>query len=494
MGGKPYTRSKLDRACLPVVFFELAEGAGRGIAMDKTELIRGLAKILGPDDVLHRKRDLLVYEYDASLIRGLPDAVVFPESTKEVSDVVRFAAAHKVPVVPRGAGTNLSGGTVAVNGGIVLEFSRMNRILSIDTANQRVVVQSGVVNLDLQNALAPLGYFFAPDPASQKISTLGGNAGEDAGGPHCLKYGVTTNHVLGLELVLPDGRVVHTGGAVAEPPGYDLTGLVVGSEGTIGAVTELTLRIMRLPEALKTLLAVFDRLDDASQSVSDIIAAGIIPATLEMMDRQMIKAVEAASPSGYPLDAEAVLIIEVDGPAMSLEHEEEIVVERCRRNRVREIRVARSQAERDKLWAGRRAAFGSVSYLAPSRSVQDGTVPRTRLTEVLRRVVEIGEKYQLQIVNVFHAGDGNLHPLILFDERNPDDVKRVEEAQAEILEACVSLGGTLTGEHGVGVEKRDSMTLLFSPAELQTMRKIKTVFDPNDLFNPAKVIPLAYCN
>jgi glycolate oxidase len=457
--------------------------------VNNTDLAKELRRVVAPANVLHEKRDLLAYEYDASLAQGTPDAVVFAENTTDVSRVMRFAHENKIPVVPRGAGTNLSGGTVALEGGIVLELSRMNRILSIDTANQRAVVESGVVNLDLQNALAPLGFFFAPDPASQKISTLGGNAGENAGGPHCLKYGVTTNHVLGLEVVLSDGTVINTGGMTEDSPGYDLTGLFVGSEGTFGVTTKLILRIMRSPEAVKTMLAIYDNLDDASQTVSDIIAAGIIPATLEMMENQMIRAIEMATHSGYPTDAEAILIIEVDGAAGGLAPQLEIIEQLCRANNVREVRIAKDQAERDQLWAGRRAAFGAVSFIAPSRYVQDGTVPRTRLVEMLRKIDEIAKKYDLTIGNVFHAGDGNLHPLILFDARNKEDLVRVEEAGKEILSHCVALGGTITGEHGIGIEKRGAMSLLFSPAELHLMGTIRLALDPEAILNPGKVLP-----
>nr|MDA8217711.1 FAD-binding protein [Dehalococcoidales bacterium] len=374
-------------------------------------------------------------------------------------------------------------------GGIVLEFSRMTRILEIDTANQRAVVEPGVVNLELQNALAPLGFQYAPDPASQKISTMGGNVGEDSGGPHCLKFGVTSNHILGLEVVLPSGEVVHVGGAVEDSPGYDLTGLMVGSEGTLGVVTKITVRIMRLPEAVKTLLAVYERLEDVGQTVSDIIAAGIIPATLEIMDRPVIKAVEDSVHAGYPLDAEAVLLIEVDGLADGLERQAEEIVAICRRNNVRDVRVAKTAAERDGLWSGRRGAFGAVARVRPSYLVQDGTVPRTELAAILREVMEIAAKYRVTVGNVAHAGDGNLHPLFMYDPKDRDEARRVHEAGTEILAACVRVGGTLSGEHGIGLEKQKSMPLRFSKVELDTMATVKRVFDPQDRFNPDKVLP-----
>lgn len=419
----------------------------------------------------------------------MPDAVVFPASTAEVAAVVKLARKHQVPVTPRGAGTNLSGGTLPVRGGIVLEFSRMNRILEIDTTNQRAVVEPGVVNLDLQNVLAPMGFQYAPDPASQKTSTIAGNIGEDAGGPHCLKYGVTGNHVLGLEVVLPDGEVVHVGGAVEDNPGYDLVGLLVGSEGTLGIVTKATLRIMRLPETVKTLLAVYENLEDVGRTVSDIIAEGIIPATLELMDRPVIKAVEDSVHAGYPLDAEAVLLIEVDGLADGLDAQAEKIVEICKRNNVREVRVAKSAAERDALWSGRRGAFGAVARVRPSYLVQDGTVPRTELASILRRVVQISEKHGVMVGNVAHAGDGNLHPLFMYDPKDQDEARRVHAAGSEILAACVEVGGTLSGEHGIGIEKQTSMPLRFGATELRVMRALKQAFDPSDLMNPGKITP-----
>ncbi len=452
-------------------------------------VLRELRAVVGAAGMLTAPRDLLAYEYDATVERALPDAIIFPASTADVVAIVKIAQRERLPIVPRGAGTNLSGGTLALRGGIVLEFSRMNRILEIDTTNQRAVVEPGVVNLDLQNALAPLGFYYAPDPASQKTSTLGGNVGEDSGGPHCLKYGVTSNHVVGLEVVLPTGEVVHTGSAVEDSPGYDLTGLLVGSEGTLGIVTKITVRIMRLPEAVKTLLAIYDRLEDVGQTVSDVIAAGIIPATLELMDRPVIKAVEDSVHAGYPLDAEAVLLIEVDGLADGLERQAEEIVAICRRNNVRDVRVAQTAAERDLLWLGRRGAFGSVARVRPSYLVQDGTVPRTRLPEILREVVAIAAKHKVMVGNVAHAGDGNLHPLFMYDPKDKDESRRVHEAGTEILARCVEMGGTLSGEHGIGLEKQKVMPLRFGPVELATMAALKRSIDPQDLLNPGKILP-----
>ena len=453
--------------------------------------VAALKQIVGPQNVLTAQRDLLAYEYDGTVERFKPDAVVFPAGTAEVVQVVKLAGRERIPVIPRGAGTNLSGGSLPARGGIVVEFARLNRILEIDTANQRAVVEPGVVNLDLQNALAPLGFTYAPDPASQKVSTMGGNVGEDSGGPHCLKYGVTANHVVGLEMVLASGEVVHVGSAVEDAPGYDLAGLMVGSEGTLGIVTKITVRILRLPEAVKTLLGVYDRLEDVGQTVSDIIAAGIIPATLELMDRPVIKAVEDSVHAGYPLDCEAVLLIEVDGIADGLERQAEEIMAICRRNGVREIRLAKSNAERDALWLGRRGAFGSVARVRPSYLVQDGTVPRTRLAQVLRDVVAIAQKHDVMVGNVAHAGDGNLHPLFMYDPKDRDEARRVHEAGAEILARCVELGGTLSGEHGIGLEKQQAMPLRFGPVELRTMARIKQACDPADLMNPGKILPPA---
>ncbi|MBI4294848.1 MAG: FAD-binding protein [Chloroflexi bacterium] len=452
-------------------------------------LLKELRSIAGRQDVLTAAGDLVAYSYDATQRQSLPEAVVFVTSTAQVSAVLRAACRHRVAVVPRGAGTNLSGGSLSIRGGIVLELSRMNRILEIDTANRRAVVQPGVINLDLQNTLARLGFMYAPDPASQKTCTLGGNLAEDSGGPHCLKYGVTSNHILGMELVLPDGEVVDIGGATADTPGYDLVGLLVGSEGTLGVATRITVRIMPLPEAYRTLLAAFDTLEDAGQAVSEIVAAGIIPGSLELMDRTVLRAVEESFHAGYPVDAEAALIIELDGLEDSLERQAQRVTEICHSNRVRLVHLAQTAAERDALWQGRRGAFGAVARLRPAYIVEDGTVPRTRLVEMLRRVAQIARNHGLCIGNVAHAGDGNLHPLILFDPADAAERARVEQAGREILAACVELGGTLSGEHGIGLQKQDCMSLMFTPDEINLMRAIKHTLDPNDLMNPGKVLP-----
>ena len=445
--------------------------------------------IVGKDGVLSTPTQLMVYEYDASADSHLPDAVVLPRSAEQVAAVVKVCNREGIPFTARGAGTNLSGGSVPVMGGVVIVLTRLNRLLEIDIENQRAVVEPGFLNLELSSALAPYGYYYAPDPASQKTSTLGGNVGENAGGPHCLKYGVTTNHVLGMEIVLPDGSIVETGGKPLDLPGYDLTGLFVGSEGTFGIVTRLTVRIMRLPEAVKTLLAIFETIDDAANTVSDIIAEGILPATLEMMDKTVIKAVELAYSSGYPLDAEAVLIIELDGVRDGQDRMAEEIVAICQRHRVREVKVAKDQAERDRLWAGRRGAFGAMTKLRPNYIVNDGTVPRTKLPEVLRKVGEVSRKYDIEIANVFHAGDGNLHPLVLFSQMDQDETGRAMASARDILEACTEVGGTISGEHGIGLEKKDAMRLVFSDADIRAMRLVKQALDPAGLCNPMKVLP-----
>ena len=457
--------------------------------MEKEKMIQELAKIVGKEDVLSSEMQLRLYEYDASLIRSKPDCIVLPGSTEEGSKVVKFAHENKIPVIARGAGTNLSGGSVLTQGGIALLFTRMNKILEVDTENQRVVVEPGVVTLDLKGVLAKHGYDYQPDPASEKVTTLGGNFGENSGGPHCLKYGVTSNHTLGAEVVLYDGTVVTMGGKSLDNPGFDLTGVMVGSEGTLGIVTKMVLRIMPKQEAVKTMMAVFNSIEDGGSAVSAIIADGIIPATLEMMDNLTIKAVEEAYKVGLPLDAAAILIIELDGLKDGMERLSERIAELCRKNNVREIRVAQNQAERDKIWAGRKGAFGAVGRLRPNYLVNDGTVPRTKLPATLKKVFEISKKYNVPIANVFHAGDGNLHPLILFDERDKDELHRVHQAAMEILKACADMGGTISGEHGIGVEKLDAMHFIFGPRDLQAMKNVKMAFDPEDIYNPGKLLP-----
>jgi glycolate oxidase len=454
------------------------------------QLIRELVALLGSKAVLSHPEDLLLYEYDGSVELGSPECIVFPSSAREVSEIVRLANRYEAPLVGRGAGTGLSGGAIARNGGIVVVFSRMNRILEIDAANQRAVVQPGVVNLDLSRAVEHLGLYFAPDPSSQKACTIGGNVSENSGGPHTLAYGVTANHVTGLELVLPDGEIVRVGGKSIETAGYDLDGLLVGSEGTLALVTEITVRLTRKAEAVKTLLAVFETTDDATESVVDITVRAITPAACEMLDGFTLRAVEDFVHAGFPKDCAAVLLIEVEGLTEAVEAQAAEITEVCRLHRAREVRVARDDRERALLWKGRKDAFGALGRLSPMYYVQDGVIPRTRLPETLRRIEEIARKYDLQIGNIFHAGDGNLHPLILFDERDRAQFERVVAASGEIMQHCVAVGGALTGEHGIGMEKNELMPLIFTPDDLALMARVRSAFNPAGRLNPGKVLPL----
>jgi len=458
--------------------------------MTQKGLVDELRQIVGKANVLDSGVDMQLYQYDAYLEERRPDAVVFVNSTDEVAGVVKLCNKHGVPFVPRGGGTNLSGGTIPFKGGVVIEMIRMNRILEIDRPNLRARVQPGMFNLEFGNTLIPLGYQYLPDPASQKAATLGGNVAENSGGPHCFKYGVTTNHVLGLTVVLPDGQVAKIGGKAPDTPGYDLPGVFVGSEGTLGICTEAVVRIVRLAEGVKTLLAIYDSIEEGSETVSAIVAAGMVPATLEMMDQLVIKAVEESIHCGFPLDCATVLIIEVDGLKDDLEIQTQAIVDLCKSHGAREVRVAKDDVERAALWAGRRGAFGAVARLAPSYLVCDGTVPRTALPKILRKVAEVGKKYNLQIPNVFHAGDGNLHPLILFDWRDAEQKARVMKAGMEILQLCVEMGGTISGEHGVGLEKIDAMRLVFTEADIRSQVQVKQAFDPRNLANPGKMFPL----
>ena len=407
-------------------------GNVKEFTMEKVTMVSELVRLVGRQNVLSSAMHFKLYEYDASLIRSKPDCIVIPTSTEQVAKVVKFAYDNRIPIIARGSGTNLSGGSVSIQGGIAIVMTRMNQILEMDIENQRVVVQPGVVTLDLKNVLAKHGYLYQPDPASEKVTTIGGNFGENAGGPHCLKYGVTSNHVLGAEVVLSDGQVVQMGGKSLDNPGFDLMGALGASEGTLGIVTKAVLRIMPKAEAVKTMLCIYNSIEDGGNTVTAIIGEGIIPATLEMMDNLTIKAVEEAYHVGFPTDAAAILIIELDGLKDGMDRLTERILAICRQHNVREIRVAKDQAERDKIWAGRKGAFGAVGRLRPNYLVNDGTVPRTRLPETLAKVVEIGKKYKLPIANVFHAGDGNLHPLILFDERDKDELERVHAAATEI--------------------------------------------------------------
>ncbi len=452
-------------------------------------LLRDLKKLLGADGVLSEPEDLLLYEYDGSVETARPDCVVFPRSTADVVELFRLANRHKTPLVGRGAGTGLSGGALARQGGIITSFARMNRILAIDIENQRAVVQPGVVNSDLSAAVAHLGLHFAPDPSSQKACTIGGNVSENSGGPHTLAYGVTTNHVLALEAVLGTGELVRFGSAALDSPGYDLTGIFVGSEGTFGLVTEITVKLIRLPEAVKTLLAIYNSVNDATETVAEITARGITPSACEMLDGWTIRAVEEYVHAGFPLDATAILLIEVDGLLEEVEDALLHVKEVCTMHRAREVRVARDERERELLWKGRKNAFGAVGRIAPSYYTQDGVIPRSKLPATLRRVGEVSRKYGLQIGNVFHAGDGNLHPIILFDERDERQFRDAVRAADEIIDFCVHVGGAITGEHGVGMEKDRLMPLIFTETDLDLMKQVHDVFNPAGLLNPGKIFP-----
>ena len=457
--------------------------------MEKERIRGSLQRIVGGQNVLWNDVDLAVYEYDAGLGRGKPELVVFAHDADQVAQIVKLLYQEGISYVARGSGTNLSGGTVPAKGGVVIELSRMDRILEIDLENERALVEPGVYNLTLQNALAPKGYYYAPDPASQKVSSMGGNLGENAGGPHCLKYGVTSNHILGAEVVFPNGEKIWVGSKAADQPGPDVMGLLVGSEGTLGIATKILVRLMRAPERVVTMLAIFKSVEAAGQTVSDIISEGIIPATLEIMDNLVIRAVEESVHAGYPTDAEAVLIIELDGVTEGMDEQAKRILEICEKNGVVSSRRAKDATERAELWAGRRGAFGAVARLRPAYLVCDGTVPRTKLPEALVAVKRIAEKYKLSIGNVFHAGDGNLHPLILFDDRDHAELERVHKAGSEILKVCADLGGTISGEHGIGTEKLVEMSLVFQESDIETMRGIKAALDPKGLCNPGKLIP-----
>ena len=448
--------------------------------------------IVGRDAVVTDPSELLVYESDGlTVFRATADLIVFPRSTAEVAASVKLANAEGLPFVARGAGTGLAGGCLPTEGGVVIALTRMTRILEVDYDNQLAVVEPGLVNLHLSEALAPRGYYYAPDPSSQIACTLGGNVANNSGGPHTLKYGVTTNHVLGVEVVLPDGEVVWLGGKIRDPQGYDLVGVFVGSEGTFGIATKIVVRILRRPQAVKTLLAVFDVVDQASQTVAAITARGLTPAAVEMIDHLTIQAVEDAYGAGYPRDAAAALLIELDGLAAGLEEEAERVVAACRENGAREVRVARDEAERQLLWKGRKAAFGAYGRISPAYFVMDGVIPRTRLPQVLRRIDAIVAAHGLRVGNVFHAGDGNLHPNILYDPRNPGEVERVLTAGAEIMKVCVEVGGSISGEHGIGIEKQNFMPWIFSDADLKAMAAVKAAFNPTGRCNPGKIFPTA---
>ncbi|MGA2371057.1 MAG: FAD-linked oxidase C-terminal domain-containing protein [Candidatus Korobacteraceae bacterium] len=458
--------------------------------MNLPGVLDDLRKIVGRDAVLDRPEDLMLYEYDAGIRKSTPGAVVFPTNTQQVSDIMRLASANHIPVVGRGAGTGLSGGSISQAGGLVIAFSRMNRILEVDVENARAVVQPGVVNLQLSEHVSHLGLYFAPDPSSQKACTIGGNVAENSGGPHTLLHGVTVNHVTGVEVVLPSGEIVQFGGKAAESYGYDLTGFFVGSEGTVGITTAITVKLLPKAEQVATLLGVFESVDDAARTVSAITAVGITPAALEMLDGWTLRTIEAFCHAGFPLDAGAVLLIELEGLREAVEEQAVAVNEVCMRQKAREVRRAKTEDERALLWKGRKMAFAALGRVSPSYYTQDGVVPRSQIPGVLQHIGDVGKKYDLIIGNVFHAGDGNLHPLILFDMRNAEQYERVLAASRDILQYCIDVGGSITGEHGVGMEKRDMMRQLFTDEELGVMISLRNAFNGDEVLNPEKMLPM----
>lgn len=453
------------------------------------DFISGLERIVGAGGLLSKPDELLTYESDGlARLKATPGCVVLPSTAAEVQAIVRLCHTHKIPFVARGHGTGLSGGALPVVNGIVIGLSRLNRVIDVDIPNQRVTVEPGVINLDVTRLVAPHGYYYAPDPSSQSICSIGGNVAENSGGAHCLKYGFTVHHVLGVEAVLANGEMVHLGGPALDAPGIDLLSALVGSEGTLAVVTKITLRIVRVPEAVKTILAAFESTEAAGVAVSEIIAAGIIPGAVEMMDRLTIQAAEAAVHPNFP-EAEAVLIVELDGAQSEVEGLFQLVEAICRRTGGTEIQIARNNDERARIWKGRKAAFAAMGRVSPNYYVQDGVIPRTKLGEVLGRIRALEERSGLRIGNVFHAGDGNLHPLICYDERIPGQGELAEKVASEILMYCIEAGGSITGEHGVGADKAASLGKMFSDADLDTMQLLRCAFDPHNICNPGKVFP-----
>jgi glycolate oxidase len=453
------------------------------------QFLRKLTRIVGPDGVVATPEGRLTYECDMhTFYKGIPDVVVLPISSDQVAAVVRLCLSERVPVVPRGSGTGVIGGAMAPLGGVMVATTRMNRILEMDLPNRCATVEPGLINLWLTERVKTQGYFFAPDPSSQMVSSIGGNVATNAGGPHCLKYGITVNHVMGLQVVTGAGEVVWLGGKVQQP-GYDLTGAFVGSEGTLGIVTQVIVRLLHFPEAVKTILAVFRTIEAASEAVSRIIARGMIPAALEMLDEHVVRAVEEGIGAGYPRDAGAVLLIELDGPRAEVETQSLRVAEICRECSAMDLRVARDDAERALLWKGRKEAAGAIGRLTPNWLLQDAVVPRSKLPQIMRELGAISARHRLRIANVFHAGDGNLHPLICYDERRPGELERAIQANEELLHACIALGGSVTGEHGVGLDKAKNLALQYADADLAAMARLRQVFDPDGIMNPGKLIP-----
>ena len=452
-------------------------------------VIERLGAVVGPAQVIHEPVDLRTYECDAlTSFRAAPSVVVLPGSTEEVAQVVRIAAEAGMPVVPRGAGTGLSGGALPVPGCVLLGLSRMKKILEVDLDDGWIRVQPGVINLDVSKEISAAGYYYAPDPSSQSVCTIGGNVAENSGGAHCLKYGFTVNHVLGCRLVTADGSVIDLGGPALDTPGYDLLGVVVGSEGTLGIVTEVVLRILRKPEATRTFFATFPSTTEAGNCVSEIISTGIVPAAIEMMDRLAIQAAVAATGVDWP-DVGAALLMDVDGCSAEAEHTSKVAVEIARRTGALEIRVPRSEDERQLMWKGRKSAFAAMGRLSPNYIVQDGVIPRNDIARVLAEIARLSQERGLRVANVFHAGDGNLHPLVLYDAKVPGQEHAAEELAGEILRICIRYGGSITGEHGVGADKAPYMGEMFSEDDLDTMAKVRCAFDPGTTFNPGKVFP-----
>jgi len=452
-------------------------------------LLKRLTAIVGPEHVSWASGDMRNYQYDGSIDRALPEAVVLPDSAAEICAIVEACNEFGCPYLARGAGTGLSGGAIPESGGLVISTARLCRILEIDPVNRLAVVEPGVVNADISAAVRHVGLQFVPDPSSQAACTIGGNVAENAGGLHCLAYGVTAHHVLGCEVVTPDGDLVWLGGKTLDVAGYDLLGVFIGSEGTLGIASKVVVKLMPIQETSRTLLAVFESIEDASHAVSDTIAAGIVPGAMEMMDQASTRAVEAFVHAGFPTDAAAILIVDVDGLAEAVNEMLPAITAICRRNHARETRVAADSAEREKIWHGRKSAFGAMGRVSSNYYVQDGVIPRTHLPAVIAEVEEIARRYGLLIANVFHAGDGNLHPLISFDEERPGDLEKAIAAGADILRACVRHGGSISGEHGIGIEKRDCMSVQFAPPDLALMASLKHAFNAAGLCNPAKIFP-----
>ncbi len=456
----------------------------------REEIAAALRVVVPGEGIIVAAAERRAYESDGlTAYRQPPLVVVLPSTVAQVAAVLRYCQSEGIKVVPRGAGTSLSGGALPLADGVLLGMAKFNRILDIDYDNRCVTAQPGVTNLAISNAVVPAGFYYAPDPSSQIACTIGGNVAENSGGVHCLKYGLTTNNLLGLEMVLMDGEVVRLGGKHLDSGGYDLMGVMTGSEGLLGVVTEVTVRILKKPPTARALLIGFAATEDAGNCVAAIIAAGIVPGGMEMMDRPAIHAAEDFVRAGYPRDAEALLIVELDGPQAEVDHLIGKVEEIARANRARSVRISQNEAERLAFWAGRKAAFPAVGRISPDYYCMDGTIPRARLAEVLARTRELSEQYGLRVANVFHAGDGNLHPLILYDANQPGEIERAEAFGADILRLCVAVGGVLTGEHGVGVEKRDLMGTMFDESDLAQQERLKCAFDPDGLLNPGKVFP-----